>query len=243
MKNILMMTVAYLAMIITNVLSNTLPINGQTTADISDKLDVLFTPAGYVFSIWGLIYVLLAIWLFIQIKNRATEKAPSDKLSLLFIVSCALNIVWLLTWHYEYFAISVGVMLLLLVSLIAIYKQYDTTDYRFGGRFPFSFYLGWISVATIANISYTLKYYDISLGIAEVPGTIVLLVVACILAIAGRYLSNDPYFAIVFVWAIVGIAARNTNEQLVTAAYIVAAVIFIAIIVGSFMKKPQAVKA
>lgn len=234
-----MMIVAYIAMVAVNALSNRLPINGQTTADISDKQNVLFTPAGYVFSIWGLIYLLLAIWLFLQVKNRNTEQAATDKVSLLFTVSCVFNIAWLLTWHYEYFALSIAVMLLLLVTLIFIYQQYATTDYRLGGRFPFSFYLGWISVATIANISYTLKYYDVSLGINEVAGTIGLLLVAGALAISGRYLSNDPYFAIVFVWAIIGIAARNTEQSLVMTAYAVAAIIFIAIIAVSFIKKPQ----
>lgn len=237
----MLMVVAYVAMVVTNILSNTLPINGQTTAEISDKQEVLFTPAGYVFSIWGVIYLLLAIWLFIQFKNRDTEKATSNTVSLLFTVSCIFNIIWLLTWHYEYFAISIIVMLLLLVTLIAIYKQYSNSDYRLGGRFPFSFYLGWISVATIANMAYTLQHYDISLGIDEVLGTIILLIVAGILAILGRYLSNDPYFSIVFVWAIIGIAARNTNEQLVTTSYVVAAIIFIAIIAVSFIKKPQSV--
>lgn len=233
------MIVAYLAMVTVNALANILPINGQTTAEISDKQNVLFTPAGYVFSIWGLIYLLLAIWLFLQVKNRHTEQAATNKVSVLFTVSCAFNIAWLLTWHYEYFALSVVMMLLLLVTLIVLYKQYATTDSRFGGRFPFSFYLGWISVATIANISYTLKYYDISLGINEVAGTIALLLVAGALAIAGRYLSNDPYFAIVFVWAIIGIAARNTEQSLVITAYVVAAIVFIAIIAVSFIKKPQ----
>lgn len=129
-------------------------------------------------------------------------------------------------------------MLLLLITLIALYKQYSTADSRFGGRFPFSFYLGWISVATIANMSYTLKYYDISLGIDEVTGTIILIIIAGMLAIAGRYVSNDPYFSIVFVWAIIGIAARNTEQSIVITAYVVAAIIFIAIIVVSFMRKP-----
>lgn len=237
-KNSFMMIIAYVAMVTTNVLSNTLPINGQTTAEISDKLTVLFTPAGYVFSIWGIIYVLLAIWLFLQVKNRHTEQATSNTVSYLFVASCVFNIIWLLTWHYEYFALSIIVMLLLLITLIAIYKQYRIADSRFGGRFPFSFYLGWISVATIANMSYTLKYYAISLGIDEVTGTIILIIIAGILAIAGRYLSNDPYFSIVFVWAIVGIAARNTEQSIVITAYVVAAIIFIAILVVSFMRKP-----
>lgn len=238
-KNIMMMTSAYIAMVTTNALANILPINGQTTADVSNKQDVLFTPAGYVFSIWGLIYFLLAVWLFLQFTNRNTEHAPTERISMLFTISCFVNMAWLLSWHYELFALSVGLMLVLLLLLIVIYVQYPKTDARFGGRFPFSFYLGWISVATIANISYTLKYYDVSLGVSEITGTIILLLVAAVLAISGRYLSQDPYFAIVFVWAIVGIAARNTEQVLVVSAYIIAAVIFIAIIAVSFINRQK----
>lgn len=220
-----------------NLAANLLPINGQTTAEVSNKQDVLFTPAGYVFSIWGIIYVLLAIWLFLQVKNRHTALATANHVSLLFIFSCALNIIWLFTWHYEYFAFSVLIMLLLFVTLIRIYLHYPTTDSRFGGRFPFSFYLGWISVAMLANISYTLNYYDISLGISELVGTIFLLVLATAIAISGRYFANDPYFAIVFVWAIVGIAARNTEPRIVIVSYTLAALLFLVILAVSFFQK------
>lgn len=229
MRNLLLMGIAFIAMVTVNILSNTLPINGQTIGEISDKLQVLFTPAGYVFSIWGLIYLLLAIWLFLQFKKRKTKDATPDKVAYLFIASCIFNIVWLLTWHYEYFAVALIIMFALLVTLIFLYKSYATTNNDFGGRLPFSFYLGWISVATIANMSYTLKYYEISLGIGEFPGTIGLIVIAGALAIIGRYVSNDPYFAIVFVWAIIGIASANSEKSIVTTSYFVATVVFIAI--------------
>lgn len=238
-KNSIMLIIAFLAMVTTNVLANTLPINGQTTAEISDKQTVLFTPAGYVFSIWGVIYVLVGIWVFLQVKNRNTEHATTNKISLLFIVSCAFNIIWLLSWHYEYFVLSIVVMFLLLITLIMLYTQYPKSDARFGGRFPFSFYLGWISVASIANTAYTFKHYNISLGIDEAILTIILLIVAGALAIFIRSMSRDPYFAIVFVWAIIGIAARNTEQSIVITAYVVAAIIFIAIIAVSFMRKTK----
>ena len=225
--------IAFIATIVVNALSNALPLNGQTTSDISNKLNVLFTPAGYVFSIWGFIYLLVLIWIIIQFRKKETTQAVTTY----FIASCIFNIAWLFTWHYELFAISILFMLLLLVTLILLYKQYPHGDARFGGRFPFSFYLGWISVATIANISYVLKHYDVSLGIPEVGGTIGLVIIASALAIFGRYYSNDPYYAIVFVWAIVGIAESNSNSALVTVCYVAAIIIFIAIVALSFVGK------
>lgn len=232
MKNIWLMVIAFIAMLIVNGMATTGYLNNQTTSEISNRLTVLFTPPGYVFSIWTVIYLLLAVWLFLQFKNK---EGLTQLISTLFIASCVLNIFWLVTWHYEWFWASVIIMLLLLVTLIALYKQYSVDDDRFGGRLPFSFYLGWISVATIANMSYTLKYYDISLGISEPVGTVVLLIVAGLLAIAGLYKSKDSYFAFVFVFAIVGIGTKNNDNLVSTSAYIVAFVIFVGIIASSFL--------
>ena len=231
MKNLVLMIIAYLAMVTVNILSNSLPINGQTTQEISDKQTVLFTPAGYVFSIWILIYALLGIWLLLQYRNRNTKQATSEQIANLFILSCVYNISWLLSWHYEFFAVSVVIMISLLITLILLYKNYSIDNFSFSGRLPFSIYLGWISVATIANIGYTLKHFDVNLGMDEVTITIVLIIIAGALAIIGRYVSRDPYFALVFVWAIIGIARANTDSGIIMTANVVAAIIVIAIIV------------
>lgn len=243
MKQWILMFVAYVIMVATNALANILPINGQTTSEISNRLDVPFTPAGYVFSIWGLIYFLLAIWLIIAFRNRSTKKAVPRKIGFLFILTCLLNASWLFSFHYEQFILSTIVIIALLVTLIAIHQSYPKGENRFGGRLPFSFYLGWISVATIANINYTLKFHDVSLGIGEMEGTIGLVIIAGILGIATRYRTDDPFYALVFVWAIIGIGVANSGTSLATVAYIVAVVIFIAVIAGSFMRSKKAAYA
>ena len=238
MINWLIMQLTYIAMVVVNILSNTLPINNQTAAEISGRLDVLITPAGYVFSIWGVIYALLAIWLYLLWKEYLSKnKEIYSKLTFLFVLSCLLNISWLFSFHYEKFVLSTFIIIALLVVLIAIYLMYPVGDNRFSGRLPFSIYLGWISVATIVNISYTLKFYDISLGIDEVTGTIILLIIAGLLAIIGRYRADDPYFALVFVWAIVGVAQSNENSTLILAAYIIALIIFVVTIALFFRRK------
>ena len=243
MKQIILMIVAFVVMVYVNAKANMSTINGQTTSEVSNKLDVLFTPAGYVFSIWGLIYLLLAIWLYLQLKHRNTSEKVPGNVGYLFIISCILNISWLFAWHYEMFILSLLIMVLLLLTLIAIYKSYPVGDSEFGGRLPFSFYLGWISVATIANTAYTLKYYDVSLGIDEVTGTIVLVIFAGLLALIGQKVSDDSYFAIVFVWAIIGIAASNTAPSLIVACFVLAIVVLIAIIAMSFMKNRNRVSS
>ena len=225
--------IAYVAMVTVNALANILPINGMETSTISDKIDVLFTPAGYVFSIWGLIYLLVGVWVVLQYKKFKANRAHADQAYTLFIASCALNIGWLLCWHYEIFAFGQVLMFALLISLILLYRSFDDTG--FGGRLPFSIYLGWISVATIANMAYTLKHYDISLGVSEPVGTIVLLIVAATLALLGQYRENDALFTAVFIWAIIGIAQSNTEQLVVIGAYVAAAVIFFGGIAMSFL--------
>lgn len=242
MKRWLGMMIAFLVMIAVNALGSAGKINGQSQSEISNKLDVLFTPDGYVFSIWGLIYFLVLIWLIIQFARRdSLERLPNSSVTL-FIVTCIFNILWLLTWHFELFAIAQIMMFLLLITLIILYMKYPKGDKKFGGRLPFSLYTGWISVATIANMAYTLKHYDVSLGISEVNGTIVLLIVALLLAIATLYSRKDPFYALVFVWATIGIGTVNSNQALVITAFVVAAIIFIAVIASLFSKKTSEVE-
>lgn len=228
-----MILIAWVAMVAVNALANILPINGMQTSEISDKIDVLFTPAGYVFSIWGLIYVLVGVWVVLQYKPLKQRRAHADRIYTLFIISCVLNIAWLLCWHYEVFTFAQLMMFALLLTLILLYRAFDDTG--FAGRLPFSIYLGWISVATIANMGYTLKHYDISLGVSEPTGTVVLLAVAAILALSGQYIENDALFTAVFIWAIIGIAQSNSDSLVVTGAYVTAAIIFIGGIAMSFL--------
>ena len=158
-----------------------------------------------MFSIWILIYLLLVIWVLLAYRKVKNGQFNS-KIGILFIVSCILNISWLFSWHYEQFALSVVVIFLLLVTLIMIYLQYSTKQTGLSERFPFSFYLSWVTVATIANVSYVLKYYEVNLGISEVIGSLILVAVAVIIGYIAVDYSKDIYFVLVIVWALIGIA-------------------------------------
>lgn len=225
---------ALIAVVAVNALANIVPFNGQTTGEISDKLNVLFTPAGYVFSIWGLIYFLLAVWV-LRGFNKGTTILYKDT-HVPFLVSCLLNITWIVLWHYEFFASSVAVIIGLLLSLIVLYKKIERQRFEFWDRFPFSVYLGWVSVAVIANISYTLTHYNWNgFGISAVAWTILLIVVAAVLAISFRFSHHDRVYPLVFVWALIGIAVRNwTGEPIVSYMAIAAAII---VLFSSFLKR------
>ena len=227
---VLINLVFYLFVVTMNFLANYLPFNGQTSGEISDKLDVLFTPAGYVFSIWGFIYLLLALWVFRQFMGKY-RKSPVYMVSFpWFALSCVFNAAWLLAWHYEYFLLSVLIIITLLLTLIVIYTNIKKADHTFFDLMPFSIYLGWVSVATIANISYYLTYigWD-GFGISDVTWTIILLLVATALAFIFAVKNKDWCYPLVFVWAFIGIGINNRASEptITTTSYILAGIILI----------------
>jgi len=234
---------AYLLVVVVNGLANALPLNGQTTGEISNRLNVLFTPAGYVFSIWALIYILLGIWVLRQFPASRRDLPIYQAVSGLFVLSCILNNLWIFMWHYNFFGLSVIVMILLLLTLIRLYIKAEAVDASFLDRLPFSVYLGWISVATIANISYYLTYIEWSgFGISASVWTFVLLIIATLLAFYILITKNDWVYPLVFVWAFVGIGVQNqdADEPLVVySSYIFAALILVVTVFFALKQRKQ----
>src|SRR5512147_814965 len=104
-----------------NILASALPLNGQNTGEISDRFPVYFVPAGYVFSIWGVIYLGWIAFILFQFRARQQENVRLRRLGYWFAVSNIANAAWLFCWHYNRFGLSVLVILGLLGSLIASY--------------------------------------------------------------------------------------------------------------------------
>ncbi|GAA5416064.1 hypothetical protein Pryu01_01096 [Paraliobacillus ryukyuensis] len=228
--------VAILMVITVNALANILPINGQTTGEISDRLNVLFTPAGYVFSIWGLIYLLLVIWVLRQLPPQRRELDLYQDTYGLFWITSVLNVAWILLWHYNYFGFTVIVMLGLLLSLITLYRKVQARKQSPFDLLPLSIYLGWISVATITNIAYYLKYLEWDgFGLSDQVWTIILLGVAGILALWFRITQHDVFYPLVFIWATIGIAVKNYPSYSVI-SYVAVGVVIV-IVIGLFIRK------
>lgn len=222
--------ISLLASIAVNVLANALPINNITTGELSDQYPVLFTPAGYVFAIWGLIYVsLLAFGLF-QVLPRQRDNPHIDKLGPWFILANIFNGSWIFAWHYELVPLSMALMIGLLISLITIYYRLnigrDNPDQIIQTfvHFPFSVYLGWISVATIANASvlfYTLGWNG--WGVTAEVWTILVLVVGTALGILMIRNRNEIAYPLVLIWAFAGILFKPQSIPPVSTAAGIAA--------------------
>jgi hypothetical protein len=208
--------VVTLAMISVNVLANALPINGLNTGEISDRFPIFFVPAGYVFSIWGLIYIGLIAFAVYQALPAQRENMAVRRIGWLYAVSSVANIVWIFLWHYTRFVLTLPAMLVILASLILIFvrlwtvrRQMTTAD-RWAIYIPFSVYLGWISVATVANVTQVLYYLNWGgWGVGPEAWAVAMLAVAAAIGVAMSLRHANVAYVAVFVWAYVGIAVKH----------------------------------
>lgn len=195
---------AYLVMVAVNALAMILPIAGRQTGEISDSYPNLFAPAGYAFSIWGLIYTLLAIYIIYQLKQKKNDLLP--RVNSLFIINALLNAAWLFAWHYDYIGLSVLLMLGLLYTLIRLADILRTSQLNkkeaWLVRTPFSVYFGWITVATIANITVFLVSINWNkFGLSEIFWTIAILLVGAVIGSWRMLRDRATPYGLVLVWA------------------------------------------
>ncbi|MDF2614369.1 MAG: hypothetical protein K0S71_2155 [Clostridia bacterium] len=213
----LAMILAYVLMIAVNALASLLPLNGVTTQEASERYPNLFVPAGITFAIWGVIYTLLLLFVIYSVwqlnRPKKAEELGLVPIGWLFVGTCFANSAWLFAWHYDYIFISVLVMLVLLILLIKIYfsipSELTAAEYIFL-KLPFSVYLGWITIATAANITAFLVSIGWNgFGLSEELWTVIVMMAAMGLALIFIWKYNDPVYALVIAWALLGILIKH----------------------------------
>jgi len=229
--------------LVVNVLATALPLNNQTTAQISDRFKVFFVPAGYVFAIWGIIYIGWIAFTVYQFLPAQKESPRLRGLGYLFALSGVFNAAWLFCWQYNHFTLSVIVMLILLGLLIACYLNLNigrisvSAAEKWCVDIPLSVYLGWISVATIANISDWLYFVHWNgFGIDPQVWAVIMLVIASVLGLLMALTRRDSGYLFVFVWAFVGIAVKQSGVVLVADAAWIAALVALALAVYAIIR-------
>lgn len=216
--------VAFVAMIVVNALANLLPINGLDTKEVSDLYPSLFTPAGITFSIWSVIYILLLGFLVVSWMRKSDPVI--NELLPWFTVSCILNTSWILTWHYLQPAMSVVIIVTLLIVLAKIFVQLHKESFvrlkdRIFLQLPFTLYLAWICVATIANISALLVAMEWNGAFLDPEGwTVVMMIVAALLAGKITLDYRAPFFSLVVMWALLGIHLRWREREHISIFYV-----------------------
>lgn len=214
--------VAFIATLAVNGLAGTTLLNGRSTAQVSDLYSNPFTPAGYVFAIWGIIYTLLGIFVIYQALPKQKGKPFQKQIGFLFILSSTFNITWLFLWQYNYITISTILMFALLATLSAIYlrlrigKSTAPRQEKLSVHLPFSVYLGWITVASIANVAAALVSVGWNgFGWGAETWAIIAMGVALIVTLIVIVTRRDLAFSLVVVWALVGIALKQNGDPTV----------------------------
>jgi benzodiazapine receptor len=222
----------FLTVIVNGLAGGTTILGGKLTSEISDANPTLITPAGYVFSIWGIIYILLGIFVVFQALPSQTGKELIQKIGWLFVLSSLLNICWLFLWQFEYLSLSVVLMFLLLASLIAVYlrlnigKSMVSTREKLAVHVPFSVYLGWITIASIANVSVTLVSISWDgFGVSAETWAILVVIVALIITLLVVTTRKDVAYALVIIWALIGIAVKQSGNQTIAMLTEISAII------------------
>lgn len=216
---------AFILVIVFNILSNALPINGQTMPEISAKYPSLFTPAGFTFSIWGVIYLALLLFVVYQALPSQRNSEIISGISRLFQINCVANASWIVAWHYDLLNISFLIMLVLLVTLILIYRAllgavgHASLSQHLLLHFPFSLYTGWVTLATIANISavQTGNGWD-NIALTAVSWTLLKLALAGTIGATMVLRYGDAVFVLVVAWAAYGISIKQSATPIVYGA-------------------------
>lgn len=227
----------FAAVVYVNTLAVTLPINGKSTGELSDQYPNLFVPAGFTFSIWGVIYLLLLIFGVYQIWvsfNKKTIQKLSIQSQFLFGLTNILNMSWILAWHYELVTLSVLIMIAFLTTLIILFlnnEKIKTTTFmeKIAIETPINVYLGWISVATIANITALLVTFGWTGNpLAESTWTIIMLSIGAALAVVMLFRRTNFAYALVIIWAFYGIYSKrqtSANPEIAQTALILIVII------------------
>jgi hypothetical protein len=214
-----------------NAAANIVPLNGQTTGEIADRFQVFVQPAGYVFSIWSLIYVGQLAFVLHSLRPSRLEDRLLRRIGLLPVAVAVLNGVWILAWHWELFPLTLLIMVALLLALIWLYLRAGfehtarpsghglASAERWFVQLPFSIYLGWITVATIANVAVVGNWADVpTFGIAPELIAAAVLVVGLGIAATVMLRTADVAYGGVIVWAYVGIVVKEFETTVVALA-------------------------
>lgn len=215
--------VAFTCMVLVNVLAETIPLAGNTTGRISALYPSPIAPAPFSFAIWGFIYLYLLVFVAAQLIMKQNSTA-TEALGPWFLISCIANIAWLFSWHYQAMTMAMIFIALLLVSLIVIEKRLRsmraTTYQRWMIRAPFGVYYGWITVATIANVSVWLS----SIGFTGwvLPSQlwqVIVLLLGCAILCAGILINHDIPYGLAGLWAYAGIMIRQLSLDTTGTSY------------------------
>lgn len=230
--------------IVVNAMATSIPLGGQTPPEISAKYPSLFTPAGFTFSIWGVIYLGLTLFIIYQSLPAQRDNTTLNSIDRLFLASCVANAAWIIVWHYNFLILSIVIMACLLFCLVRIYlclqlyvKDASITE-RLLLHLPFSLYTAWISVATIANVSAVQNGYGLDdFGLGAVTWTLLKLGLAGAIGASVIVRKADIAFVLVIAWAAYGIAVKQAASLDVAGAAITLSMLSLLLVLFELVRR------
>ena len=243
MKQINLLSINTLSLIfalVLNGLAGSGVFNGKSVGDISARYDTLIAPAGYAFAIWGIIYLLLILFVGYQwyawLRNR--DDTALKQTGYWFALGNIANGLWIVAWLNEYMGISVLLIFILLFSLIMLTLRlrleiWDAPLRTIGFVWwPICIYLGWIVVASVANVSAYLVSLNWQGGfLSPSTWTVIMIAVATVIYLLLTFTRNMREAAVVGIWAFIAIAVRqwSVHDGIVFAALAGAGILLIVV--------------
>ncbi len=241
MKQIVLLilnSITLVLVLLVNYLSNSGAFGSATVGEISARYDNLFTPAGYAFVIWGVIYLLLIFFVGYQwyewIKNRSDEYLK--RTGIWFILSNLANGFWILAWTSDRIGLSFMLLVALLITLMILMFRLRLEIWDAPVRiiafvwWPICIYLGWIIVATLANLSaFSVSLNPDNAFALNYLWVVILIISAMVVYLLLIFYRNMREAAFVGIWALVAIAVKQwqASEIVAYAALLASAVLFV----------------
>ncbi len=238
--------ITILVTLVVNGLANALPLNGQNTGAISDRFHVYFVPAGYVFAIWGVIYLGLIAYAIYQALPSQRQNPRLQATGWWIALGGIANSAWIFLWHYNQFPLTLVAMLTLLATLIVTYLRLGigqttvTSGEKWAVQLPFSIYLGWITVATVANVTDVLDFLKWDrFGIAPEIWMSIVLAAVLVIAVLMNFTRRDVAYAAVLLWALAGITVKQAAvPAVVIPTWITFGLVALTLVIAFFWRKP-----
>jgi hypothetical protein len=237
--------VSIVATLVVNGLANALPLNGLNTGQISDRFQVYFVPAGYVFSIWGIIYIGLIAFAIFQALPAQRQNPRLRSTGWWIVLGGFANCVWIFLWHYEQFPLTLLAMLTLLATLIITYLRLGISRSRvslaetWSVRVPFSIYLGWITVATVANVTSVLDFLKWDrLGLTTETWMLIVLGAVLLISALMNFTRRDIAYTLVILWALAGISVKHAAVNIVAqSTWVTFALVLVTLLAALFQNR------
>ncbi len=225
----ILVPIATIGVIFVNYLAATGNINNVSPEVISDKYPTIITPSGFAFAIWSLIYIGMIAFSVYQALPSKTNDQTFRKIRTIYLLNCVANCAWIYFWHHEMILLALGVMVVLLGTLFWITSKLRATESiaeTWLVKIPFSIYFGWVTVATILNLSIALAYLGIKFnGTSEQIIGAIFIAVAVLFGLLVRFKLKLYAYPLPIAWALVAIAANHGTSTIVVIACAVGVIV------------------